>query len=271
MSKESIKRYTSNGHSFNALKVRAKERVKASTSPLTLTNARILEAQAIGYPSWNNMFNEPRDLARDEYFADAFTDKKSYQPLLENYLSAKNLEDTLDNYRQFLCAYWPVQSALLKKPGIQFHTKEIGTEGFVKEFTTRIHELGPEVLLPQNIPDYLLEPASRILSRWLKSPSTIQTGSNEWDSFKAVYDGVILLIGVKEAIKTGDATEFKVTSDEIAEYLNIYSIQLLIEEVRRKSRLPISMPTLASILDMDAKMEVKIPPDIAEVLSKLFD
>ena len=270
MSDFNIPRYTANGYSHASLKKQVNSLVKQEQT--SRSSARKKVAESIGYKSWKEILVEPRNLDRDRYFANAFSDKASYQLLFESYLKNNNLDDTLPNYREFLLRQEEVNEALRDKSA-KVRVKTFNIESTTKELLVRMNEFGPEALLPQHLPDYLLFPISEALSHWLDDPSSIESeGDEEPDKFyliKCVLEGVKLLKRTKILLKNPKRSkQISIPEDEIINGMECYSIQLYLERLRRNTKLEISLPTLENVLDMETAQTVKFPQDVFDMLMK---
>ena len=111
-----------------------------------------------------------------------------------------------------------------KKEKGRVKTRTIKVDTFIKEFASRGPDLGPESLLPQNIPSYLLQPATEIITKFLENPDKTTDNEDDLFSMKVLQEAVMFLMAAKVVIK--DPTHpntFKFHEDEVIDALQAYA------------------------------------------------
>ncbi len=258
-------RYTNNGYSHSSLKKKAKELVDSSEF-LSLTPARHQIAKLIGYPNWNAIRNETEDKERDLFFHEGFSNKGSKDAAFKEYLGKNGLKNTLENYREYLVFLFKVIKSTRKETPRALH-KTIQVDSFIKEFTIRGSELGPESYLPQNLPSYLLDTASDVLSKFLEDPENTLNDDDDLFKVRAVQDAVFTLLAAKKVIENPNhPNSFKFEEAVVIDALQAYSLHLVCEILNRRTKVRISSPTVETIFDVDFKINATFPEETAEVL-----
>jgi hypothetical protein len=264
-----LQTYTQNGYSHSSLKKKVKELIKSEK--LTRTQARKKVAESIGYSNWKKILIEPQDIERNEFFSDGFSRKAHHQALFETYLKNESREDTLHNYRRFLVQQYKIIDSLKKDEPHLVFLKEINFESATKELLLRTSDFGPESLLPHNLPDYLLSAMKETLSDWLHNPIIEETNDASL-LIKAIFDGVVLLKATAVSLEDPSHPEkFKFAMDEVVESMEMYSLQLHLESIGRKTKIQITKPTLKTVLDPDAIHSLTFPKEVVDLMREELD
>ena len=186
------------------------------------------------------------------------------------YLRNKNITNSLKNYREFLIhQYKIIESTYNHSPRVQ--TKKITIESAAKEFYTRLHDQGPESLLPQHMPDYLLQPFKKILSEWIYDADKFEENadSDSHHMLKLLFEGVATLMATKVLLKNpSHPNKFEFSPQEVCESMVTYHLQLELESIRRKTNINITRPSLENVLDPNSELIVNLPEETLNLITE---
>lgn len=148
-----ISRYTSNGHSHPSLRKKATE-LKKENSNLSLNQAKNEIAAKIGFKNWRSIEKEKVNKERDLFFKRAFSNRKDFEHLYQDFLKKTSLEQSMDAYRVFVVELYKEQQSKLEDEGFDI---KLYSENLLKEVVARLKTFGSSSLFPHELPDYLFD------------------------------------------------------------------------------------------------------------------
>ncbi|MFT7879060.1 MAG: hypothetical protein ABXS91_01590 [Sulfurimonas sp.] len=119
----------------------------------------------------------------------------------------------------------------------------------VSKLRKYIKKHGTKILLPQNLPD-------EILNRLVQEVKALDDDRPEEVPSSTLLMCILFL---KNGPKMTDSMKIEFSEEEILDYFNMYTIYIRLEDMRRKGLVHIpddSLPTLQNIFDKSRKMDI---------------
>ncbi|MBO1927489.1 hypothetical protein J3998_07850 [Thiomicrorhabdus sp. 6S2-11] len=250
-----IPRYTSNGFSHKSLLDRARQFRNDNESHLSLHQAKNQIAQDVGFKNWKILEKEPTNRNRDSFYYDAFSDREKYQARYEVFLEESGVEQSMDAYRDFVVQEFQRESS----------NKENKVEvQLLQEIIDRLQAFGPESLLPQNFPEYLLIKVGDAFESFFSEDEEASTST--------VPPEIIILLNAaitseKNRNWNGEMT---ISEQKFMDDLDAYRLYLSFERFKRSLGLEYSPPTISNIFDPNHKVEIKTNKEFFEKGKEVF-
>lgn len=271
MTNKQYRRYTANGYSHDRLKDQVRKLIKERD--FNRKQAQKIIAASIDYSSWAAIINEPIDFSRDLFLRDGLSNKEYYQTRLNEYLEEHQLEDTLQNYRDFLLSRATVIAALHKNQSdLTFNIRSV--DDILNEVCKKFRKMGLEAFLPRNLTDDALSILIFHLDIFLKKPHKFSVKKNrEGQEVVRFIADKILAIKAFTSLQNPSQLNGKFTISE-DEYLNsilCYTMHLVTEKVSRSTYINISQPTLTEILDSNSFLTMEFSDEAIKILNEYLE
>lgn len=248
--------YSSRGHSIKSLKSEA-VKIKAA-GDLTHIESLHHVAREAGYANWDELIRQAKDPNRDSFFKATYQkgEKDSaIKGLYQNFLQSKKLPDSKDSYRRFTVHQWEGYTQLGMNK-LDIGNEMLTPDAFFLTIRQQIDEMGGNGLLPQNMPDLMLQTlvgASRIILE--------DSCENVADEIKSGYTAAIINIVCIISSYPFNKDKYELETDELFRRLTKLSLIAELEFMSRNTSLRIEQPSIESIFKKNALISYTFPDE----------
>lgn len=248
--------YSSQGHSIKSLKAEA-VKIKAA-GDLTHIESLHHVAREAGYANWDELINQAKDPKRDNFFRGTYQRddaSPALKELYQTFLSDKKLPDSKDSYRRFTIHLWDGYTKL-GMDKLDIGSEILTPEAFILNIRNQIEEMGGNGLLPQNMPDLMLQTligATRIMLQ-----DSYVNVSNE---VRLGYSDVVINIICVLSSYPFEQDTYEMEGEEVIRRIGLFSLMAEMEFMSRNTGLSIEQPSIESIFKEDALISFSLPDE----------
>lgn len=250
-------RYTSNGHSIELLKAKAKSIQKKQNCKKR--EALDIIAQQHSFSNWNEITNQelnpPRDLFYEHFYGDRSRAEFSEEQYTE-YLEKNKIEDSSEAFRQYAEKHRQSYEKLGFDNLCYLHSRP-DNQVLMQELADQISRKGAVGLLPQQLPSYILEGMMQGYERSKEEPA------DEEEDTQTKGEGVLMCVLSFIAYESGKP-EITVPTEELMENCETFYLRLKLEWISRKTEMHFEKPTLKNILSPDESITMNINSKVWE-------
>lgn len=248
--------YSSQGHSIKSLKAEA-VKIKAA-GDLTHIESLHHVAHEAGYANWDELINQAKDPKRDDFFRGTYQRgdaSPALKELYQTFLSDMKLPDSKDSYRRFTVHQWDGYTKL-GMDKLDIGDEILTPDAFFLIISQQIDEMGGNGLLPQNMPDLMLQTlvgASRII--------LADSYENVADEIKSGYTAAIINIVCIISSYPFKKDRYELETDELFRRIGLFSLMAEMEFMSRNTGLSVEKPSIDSIFKEDALIGFSLPDE----------